>query len=52
MRWGAKWGMEFQIAKCKVMHVHTLYSIGAKTPNHKHTMHGQELEVTEEEKDI
>ena len=21
MRWGAKWGMEFQIPKCKVMHV-------------------------------
>ena len=46
VEWSATWGMEFNVAKCKVMHV------GPKNPGHVYKMAGKELEVTEEEKDI
>ena len=38
--------MEFNVAKCKVMHV------GPRNPGHVYRMAGKDLEVTEEEKDI
>ena len=46
VEWSATWGMEFNVTKCKVMHV------GPKNPGHVYKMTGKELEVTEEEKDI
>jgi hypothetical protein len=45
-RWAEEWGMEFNIKKCKVMHV------GFNNPGHTYTMNNQQLEVTEEERDI
>ena len=39
-------GMAFNTKKCKVMH------IGPKNPRHKYEMNGEELMVTEEERDI
>ena len=44
--WAETWGMEFNVAKCKVMHV------GPRNPGHVYSMAGKDLEVTEEEKDI
>jgi hypothetical protein len=38
--------MEFNIPKCKIMHV------GRNNPEYKYTINGQELSVVEEEKDI
>jgi hypothetical protein len=38
--------MEFNIKKCKVVHV------GFNNPGHTYTMNNQQLEVTEEERDI
>ena len=38
--------MEFNVAKCKVMHV------GPRNPGHGYQMAGKDLEVTTEEKDI
>jgi ribonuclease P/MRP protein subunit RPP40 len=45
-RWAEEWGMEFNIKKCKVMHV------GFNNPGHTYTMNNQQLEVTVEERDI
>jgi len=44
--WTTCWGMEFNVPKCKVMH------IGSKNPKFKYYMSGKELEVTETERDI
>jgi hypothetical protein len=44
--WADRWGMEFNIPKCKVMHM------GHQNPEHKFSMRGKELEATCEEKDI
>ncbi len=44
--WADKWGMEFNVAKCKVMHV------GRNNPEYDYTMRGVKLGKTDEEKDI
>jgi hypothetical protein len=44
--WAGKWGMMFNISKCKVMHV------GHANPGYEYTMEGQKLERTVEERDI
>jgi len=44
--WADSWGMEFNVAKCKVMHT------GHRNPMYKYQMKGQELEETREERDI
>jgi ribonucleases P/MRP protein subunit RPP40 len=44
--WLKKWDMEFNIPKCKIMHV------GRTNPKYKYNMNGEELSVIEEEKDI
>jgi hypothetical protein len=44
--WSQKWGMEFNIPKCKLMHV------GRRNPEYSYSINGQELSVVEEEKDI
>ena len=44
--WAARWGMEFNILKCKVMH------FGRNNPRHDYTMNGRLLEKTEEERDL
>ena len=44
--WAEKWGMKFNIPKCKIMHV------GAHNPGYKYTMSGLELAEVEEEMDI
>jgi hypothetical protein len=44
--WAARWKMEFNIKKCKVMH------FGASNKKHQYTMNGQALETTREERDI
>ena len=44
--WATTWGMEFNVSKCKVLHV------GRRNPNHIYTMNGHNLEVTEWEKDV
>jgi hypothetical protein len=44
--WADKWGMSFNLDKCKVMHV------GTHNPAYEYFMRGVRLEVTEEEKDI
>jgi hypothetical protein len=44
--WSQKWGMEFNIPKCKVMH------LGAKNPKNEYSMNGSKLLSTTEEKDI
>jgi hypothetical protein len=44
--WSQKWGMEFNIPKCKLMHV------GRRNPEYKYSINGQELSVVEEKKDI
>ena len=46
VEWSTTWGMEFNVAKCKVMHV------GQRNPGHVYNMAGKDLEETEEEKDI
>ena len=45
-RWAEKWGMKFNIPKCKIMHV------GPRNPGYTYTMSGQQLVEVEEEKDI
>jgi len=45
-QWSQKWGMPFNVAKCKVMH------IGNNNPNHRYTMAGQALESTAAERDV
>ncbi len=44
--WADKWGMSFNVSKCKVMHV------GRNNPDYEYTMRGQKLETTNEERDI
>jgi ribonuclease P/MRP protein subunit RPP40 len=44
--WASRWGMEFYVPKCKVMH------LGHNNPHNEYLMDGQRLETTEEEKDI
>ena len=44
--WANKWGMSFNISKCKVMH------IGNKNPNFTYEMNGHLLETVTEEKDV
>jgi hypothetical protein len=44
--WAEEWGMKFNIAKCKVMHV------GKNNPRYQYMMQGETLSTTEEEKDI
>ena len=44
--WADKWGMAFNVQKCKVMHV------GHANPGHTYTMCNKQLETTEEERDI
>lgn len=44
--WARKWGMSFNVKKCKVMH------IGHSNKKRDYTMEGQQLEKTLEEKDI
>ena len=46
MRWSEKWGMEFNVKKCKVMHV------GHTNPHHSYTMGGTKLAETVEERDL
>jgi len=44
--WATKWGMKFNLQKCKVMH------LGHNNPRQEYSMGGQILGVTEEERDI
>jgi len=44
--WADMWGMSFNVAKCKIMHV------GARNPNHIYTMNGIQLTRSESERDI
>ena len=46
VKWAKKWGMQFNIPKCKIMH------LGRSNPCYEYTMDGVKLTVTEEEKDI
>ena len=44
--WANKWGMQFNLSKCKIMHV------GRNNPEYKYTMGGVELQEVEEERDV
>ena len=44
--WAIKWKMEFNVDKCKIMH------LGKKNPKHTYNMGGSELAVTREERDL
>ena len=44
--WARKWAMEFNLAKCKVMH------LGRSNPKTVYTMNGVALSETDEEKDL
>ena len=44
--WAEKWKMEFNVGKCKIMH------LGKWNPKHTYTMGGENLTVTTEEKDL
>ena len=46
MEWAERWGMSFNTAKCKVMH------IGRGNPRYVYTMGGQALAETDVERDI
>jgi Reverse transcriptase (RNA-dependent DNA polymerase)/Endonuclease-reverse transcriptase len=46
VEWSERWGMRFNMQKCKVMHV------GRTNKQHQYTMAGQQLAVTKEEKDL
>ena len=46
VEWAKIWGMEFNVKKCKILHV------GRSNPEHEYRMAGQVLEKVEEEKDI
>ena len=46
MEWANKWKMEFNVDKCKIMH------LGKLNPRHVYSMDGVELTVTTEEKDL
>lgn len=45
-KWADDWKMEFNVDKCKIMH------LGRLNPKHTYTMGGGELTVTTEEKDL
>ncbi len=45
IEWMEKWGMAFNISKCKVVH------LGNGNPGHNYTMGGQALGTTEQERD-
>ena len=45
-QWADKWKMEFNVDKCKIMH------LGRLNPKHTYTMDGVELTVVTEEKDL
>ena len=45
-RWADRWGMAFNVQKCKIMHV------GHSNPHHEYSMGGGKLETTEEERDL
>ena len=44
--WARKWKMEFNVGKCKIMH------LGKDNPKNRYYMGGAELAVTSEEKDL
>jgi hypothetical protein len=44
--WASKWAIQFNISKCKIMHV------GRSNPGYKYSMHGVELKEIEEETDV
>jgi hypothetical protein len=44
--WTDKWGMQFNVAKCKVM------KFGRNNPNYEYEMRGQKLEEVDSERDI
>jgi hypothetical protein len=44
--WAVTWGMEFNVKKCKVMH------LGYNNTAQAYTMGNQQLSATEEERDI
>jgi ribonuclease P/MRP protein subunit RPP40 len=44
--WANIWGMEFNVKRCKVMH------LGYNNTGHIYTMNNQQLEVTADERDI
>jgi hypothetical protein len=44
--WADNWGMEFNVKKCKVMH------LGFTNTGHSYSMNNQQLTETEEERDI
>jgi hypothetical protein len=45
-QWSEKWGMSFNISKCKVMH------FGRNNPEHVYSMNGEALEKVKKERDI
>ena len=45
-KWARSWGMQFNIKKCKIMH------LGPGNPGHRYSMEGEELCEVEEERDI
>jgi Reverse transcriptase (RNA-dependent DNA polymerase)/Endonuclease-reverse transcriptase len=45
-RWAETWSMQFNVAKCKIMHV------GRSNPGYKYYMNGIELQSVEEETDV
>ena len=46
LEWAKKWKMEFNVEKCKILH------IGSNNPKHKYSMDEKELIETVEEKDL
>jgi hypothetical protein len=44
--WAKKWSMEFNVQKCKIMHV------GRNNPGYKYSMNGVELKEIDEETDV
>ena len=46
VQWAEKWGMKFNIPKCKIMHV------GKNNPAYEYNMKNEKMTVVEEEKDI
>ena len=46
VKWAEDWGMQFNVAKCKIMHV------GQNNPGHRYYMAGQVLAEVDEEKDV
>ena len=46
MEWAEDWGMQFNVDKCKIMH------IGRNNPQYEYKMGGKKLKPVEEEKDI